>query len=143
MIQIAGVKVWVLNRVLQSDSLHCGDFSRQEDRHLMVAEIPPMAPDILIVESTYGVQIHEPRREREKRFTTFVSDVVKRYDHFCILKIQRGGRCLIPVFALGRAQELLLILDEHWNQHPDLHNIPVYYAKYSCQEMHDSLPNLH
>ncbi len=24
--------------------------------------------------------------------------------------VTRGGRCLIPVFALGRAQELLLIL---------------------------------
>jgi hypothetical protein len=30
--------------------------------------------------------------------------------------VKRGGRCLIPVFALGRAQELLLILDEYWNQ---------------------------
>ena len=86
--------------------------------------------DILIVESTYGVQIHEPRAEREKRFTTIVSDIVKR-----------GGRCLIPVFALGRAQELLLILDEFWAQHPgaflftylsqscsELHNVPIYYA---------------
>lgn len=26
--------------------------------------------------------------------------------------VTRGGRCLIPVFALGRAQELLLILGE-------------------------------
>jgi predicted metal-dependent RNase len=26
--------------------------------------------------------------------------------------VNRGGRCLIPVFALGRAQELLLILGE-------------------------------
>ena len=28
--------------------------------------------------------------------------------------VTRGGSCLIPVFALGRAQELLLILDEYW-----------------------------
>ena len=26
--------------------------------------------------------------------------------------VMRGGRCLIPVFALGRAQELLLILGQ-------------------------------
>lgn len=38
----------------------------------------------------------------------------------------RGGRCLIPAFALGRAQELLLILDEYWEQHPELNDIPVY-----------------
>ena len=37
------------------------------------------------------------------RFRTTVSETVLQ-----------GGNCLIPVFALGRAQELLLILDEHW-----------------------------
>jgi len=42
--------------------------------------------------------------------------------------VTRGGRCLIPVFALGRAQELLLILDEYWASHPELHEIPIYYA---------------
>jgi cleavage and polyadenylation specificity factor subunit 3 len=42
--------------------------------------------------------------------------------------VSRGGACLIPVFALGRAQELLLILDEYWQAHPELQNIPIYYA---------------
>ncbi len=32
--------------------------------------------------------------------------------------VKKGGRCLIPVFALGRAQELLLILDEYWQVQP-------------------------
>lgn len=43
--------------------------------------------------------MHEPREQRENRFTRLIHDIVTR-----------GGRCLIPVFALGRAQELLLIL---------------------------------
>lgn len=34
----------------------------------------------------------------------------------------------MPVFALGRAQELLLILDEFWEAHPELDSIPIYYA---------------
>jgi len=107
MIEIAGVKV-----------LYTGDFSRQEDRHLMAAEIPAnVQPDVLIVESTYGTHIHEPREEREGRFTSIVHDIVNR-----------GGRCLIPVFALGRAQELLLILDEYWAMHPELQDVPIYYA---------------
>lgn len=42
--------------------------------------------------------------------------------------VKRGGRCLIPVFALGRAQELLLILDEYWSSRPELDAIPIYYA---------------
>ena len=40
MIEIAGVKI-----------LYTGDFSRQEDRHLMAAEIPTVKPDVLIVVS--------------------------------------------------------------------------------------------
>ena len=55
--------------------------------------------------------------EREARFTATVEDIVTR-----------GGSCLIPVFALGRAQELLLILDEYWQNHPVLQGIPVFYA---------------
>ncbi|XP_025086332.1 cleavage and polyadenylation specificity factor subunit 3-like [Pomacea canaliculata] len=106
MMEIAGVKI-----------LYTGDYSRQEDRHLMAAELPNVHPDIVIIESTYGTHIHENREEREHRFTSLVHDIVNR-----------GGRCLIPVFALGRAQELLLILDEYWSQHPELHDIPIYYA---------------
>ncbi|KAF7638119.1 hypothetical protein Mgra_00002347 [Meloidogyne graminicola] len=106
MLEIAGVRI-----------LYTGDFSRLEDRHLCSAEVPNVSPDVLISESTYGTQIHESRDEREKRFTSTVHEIVAR-----------GGRCLIPAFALGRAQELLLILDEYWEQHPELHDIPVYYA---------------
>ena len=42
--------------------------------------------------------------------------------------IARQGRVLIPVFALGRAQELLLILDEYWAANPSLHGTPIYFA---------------
>eukprot|EP00672_Neobodo_designis_P003569 CAMPEP_0174876226 /NCGR_PEP_ID=MMETSP1114-20130205/79757_1 /TAXON_ID=312471 /ORGANISM="Neobodo designis, Strain CCAP 1951/1" /LENGTH=832 /DNA_ID=CAMNT_0016111595 /DNA_START=50 /DNA_END=2544 /DNA_ORIENTATION=- len=97
--------------------LYTGDYSRVPDRHLLGAELPPVSPDILIVESTYGIQIHETREERERKFTGWVHDIVKR-----------GGRCLIPVFALGRAQELLLILEEYWAENKDIQHVPVYYA---------------
>merc|ERR1712203_739923 len=42
--------------------------------------------------------------------------------------VKRGGRCLVPCFAMGRAQELMLIVDEYWAKHPELHGIPIYYA---------------
>ncbi|KAL5728705.1 Cleavage and polyadenylation specificity factor subunit 3-I [Ranunculus cassubicifolius] len=106
MVDIAGVRV-----------LYTGDYSREEDRHLRAAETPTFSPDICIIESTYGVQIHQPRLVREKRFTDVIHST-----------ISQGGRVLIPAFALGRAQELLLILDEYWSNHPELHNIPIYYA---------------
>lgn len=106
MLEIAGTKI-----------LYTGDYSLEDDRHLMAAEIPRASPDVLIVESTYGVQVHQSASEREARFTSQVEAVVRR-----------GGRCLLPVFALGRTQELLLILDEHWAHHPELHGIPIYFA---------------
>ncbi|KAM7269233.1 hypothetical protein ACFE04_024730 [Oxalis oulophora] len=106
MVDIAGVRV-----------LYTGDYSREEDRHLCAAELPQFSPDICIIESTYGVQLHQPRHVREKRFTDVIHSTVAG-----------GGRVLIPAFALGRAQELLLILDEYWSNHPELHNIPIYYA---------------
>lgn len=111
MVEIAGVRV-----------LYTGDYSREEDRHLKAAEVPPFRPDVLIIESTYGVQEHEGRRLRERRFTDRVARVVRQ-----------GGRVLLPVFALGRAQELLLILDEFWEANPDLQNIPIYYASAIAQ----------
>lgn len=40
--------------------------------------------------------------------------------------VAQGGRCLIPVVALGRAQELLLILEDCWARHPELRGVPVY-----------------
>ena len=71
--------------------LFTGDYSREEDRHLQVAEVPPMRPDILITESTFGTATHEPRLEKEARMTKII--------HLTLLK---GGRILMPVFALGR-----------------------------------------
>lgn len=106
LIDIAGLRI-----------LYTGDYSREEDRHLVKAEIPPIRPDVLIVESTYGVQTLESRPEKELRFTTLIHSIIRR-----------GGHVLLPQFALGRAQELLLILDEYWKKHPDLHNVPIYYA---------------
>lgn len=96
--------------------LYTGDYSREEDRHLRSAEFPGKI-DSLIVESTYGVQCHLPRHEREERFTSTIKNIV-----------MRGGKVLLPVFALGRAQELLLILEEFWQKTPELKNVPIYYA---------------
>ena len=123
LIEIAGVRV-----------LYTGDYSREEDRHLMAAESPSVKPNVMICESTYGVGSHMPRDEREAKFIGWVKEVV-----------ERGGRCLIPIFALGRAQELLLILDEFWQINPHLQNIPIYYASNvarKCMAVYQTFVNM-
>lgn len=107
LIEIAGLKI-----------LFTGDYSREGDRHLISAEVPKnIKIDVLIAESTYGVASHIPRGERETALMKSITGI-----------LNRGGRVLMPVFALGRAQELLLILDEYWGRHPEYQKIPIYYA---------------
>jgi putative mRNA 3-end processing factor len=61
--------------------------------------------DVLIIESTYGNSIHPDREATEKRFLQKIKET-----------INRGGVALIPVFAVNRAQEILLILaDENFD----------------------------
>ncbi|EJS42547.1 ysh1p [Saccharomyces arboricola H-6] len=108
-IEIAGLRV-----------LFTGDYSREVDRHLNSAEVPPLSSNVLIVESTFGTATHEPRLNREKKLTQLIHSTV-----------MRGGRVLLPVFALGRAQEIMLILDEYWSQHTDElggGQVPIFYA---------------
>ncbi|KAJ6498816.1 beta-lactamase-like protein [Mycena sanguinolenta] len=112
LVDIAGLKI-----------LYTGDYSREEDRHLVPAELPPVRPDVLIVESTFGVHNLESRFEQEQRLTALVHSI-----------IHRGGHVLLPTFALGMAQELLLLLDEYWAKHPDLHNVPIYYASETARK---------
>ena len=97
--------------------LYTGDYSRTPDRHLPGADLPPIPPHVVICESTYGVSPHSPREERERRFTDRVHQI-----------LNRGGKVLLPVVALGRAQELLLILEDYWVKHPELAGVPIYQA---------------
>ncbi|KAI9862612.1 MAG: endoribonuclease ysh1 [Vezdaea acicularis] len=107
LIEIAGLKIFFT-----------GDYSREDDRHLLSAEVPKgVKIDVLITESTYGIASHIPRIEREAALMKSITGI-----------LNRGGRVLMPVFALGRAQELLLILDEYWGRHSELQKIPIYYA---------------
>ena len=63
---------------------------------------PPTGPiDTLIVESTYGDRDHEPVLDSALR----LADIVRRV-------AGRGGRIMIPAFALGRVQEMVYALHE-------------------------------
>ncbi|GIL46994.1 hypothetical protein Vafri_3840 [Volvox africanus] len=98
--------------------LYTGDYSRLPDRHLPGADTPPVTPHIVIVESTYGTSRHLPRLQREQ----LLIDTIRA-------TLNRGGRVIMPIVALGRAQELLLLLDDYWEAHKsELSGIPIYQA---------------
>jgi Cft2 family RNA processing exonuclease/8-oxo-dGTP pyrophosphatase MutT (NUDIX family) len=77
-----------------------GDVSVTPQRTVLGAMMPRVAhPDLLVLESTYGARLHPNRQAEEQRLAQGVAD-----------GIARGGHVLVPCFALGRAQEILLIL---------------------------------
>lgn len=61
--------------------------------------------DYLISESTYGGRVHEPSSEAKKK----LAEVVSRTS-------ARGGKVIIPSFAVGRTQEIVYALDQLWNE---------------------------
>lgn len=101
--------------VTQEGSLfYSGDFSAFSQRTIEGIRIPKLRPDIVITEATYGTRLHANRQIEEKRLIELVKE--------CILEKKK---ILIPAFALGRAQEVLLILRAAI-QNQEIPAIPIY-----------------
>jgi metallo-beta-lactamase family protein len=92
--------------------LFSGDVGRPHDP-LMRAPAAPVAADYLVVESTYGDRTH-PTSDAQ----TELRDVIRR-------TCSRGGVMVIPTFAVGRAQ-LLLLLIARLQASGEIPRIPVY-----------------
>jgi Cft2 family RNA processing exonuclease len=102
---------------LESDEgrlLISGDISISPQRTVDGARPPAFHPDAFIVESTYGGRLHANRAVQERRLVETVAQVTAA-----------GGKVLFPAFALGRAQEILLILSEY-QRRGELPAIPIW-----------------
>ncbi|XP_078616191.1 integrator complex subunit 11-like [Branchiostoma floridae x Branchiostoma japonicum] len=94
-----------LIKVGSESVVYTGDYNMTPDRHLGAAWIDKCRPDLLITESTYATTIRDSKRCRERDFLKKVHET-----------IEKGGKVLIPVFALGRAQELCILLETFWER---------------------------
>ncbi|ABL87736.1 beta-lactamase domain protein [Pyrobaculum islandicum DSM 4184] len=81
-----------------------GDFNTVDTNLLRGADVYnlPKNPDVIIMEATYASTDHPPREKLERDFIQAVRET-----------LEGGGSVLIPSFALGRAQEILLTLVKH------------------------------
>ncbi len=100
----------------QHNLVYTGDFKYERSRLLepAVAKFPRI--ETLVMESTYGghEDVQPSRNSAEK-------DIVKTIYH----TLKRGGKILIPVFAVGRAQELMIVLEEYI-RNGLIDEVPVY-----------------
>jgi metallo-beta-lactamase family protein len=90
-----------------------GDLGRSHMPILRDPEVPEGA-NVLLLESTYGDRIHPPREAMDDALAEVVTRTIKR-----------GGKVLVPTFALERAQEVVLSLKGLWEQNRIPH-VPVY-----------------
>ncbi len=92
--------------------LFSGDLGRPDDP-LMQAPAAPVASDYVVIESTYGDRTHPvlgPALE--------LREIIRR-------TFARGGVVVIPTFAVGRAQ-LLLLLIARLKERGEIPDVPVY-----------------
>ena len=93
--------------------LFSGDIGRPHDI-LMKAPATIKQADYLVVESTYGNRLHDQTDPKVK-----LAEVINQ-------TVQRKGVVVIPVFAVGRAQELLYYIHLLKSSGAIGNNIPVY-----------------
>jgi metallo-beta-lactamase family protein len=76
--------------------------------------VPPEGADVLIMESTYGNREHESVDGARAQLAQVVRDTAAR-----------GGRVLIPAFAVGRTQEMVYVLHS-LTREGAIPSIPIY-----------------
>lgn len=95
--------------------VYSGDIKFGDTRLLEAANFEFPRAETLIMESTYGgrYDIQPHRRDAEK----LLLDIIKE-------TVERKGKVLIPVFSVGRSQEVMIVL-ENYVRYEEL-KVPVY-----------------
>ncbi len=109
-----------------------GDFKFERTRLFDKAETHFPRLEALIMEATYGgSQDFQPtRKEAEEKLIAIVNETIKK-----------GGKVLIPTFAVGRSQEVMLVLEEAI-RNEKLEDVPVYLDGmiYEATAIHTAYP---
>ncbi len=96
--------------------LYTGDFKYERSRLLEPATTRFPRVESCIMESTYGghEDVTPSRNNAEKELMKTIYKT-----------LNRGGKVLIPVFAVGRAQELMIVLEEYMH-HDLIDQVPIH-----------------
>lgn len=107
---------------------YTGDVNFEDSTIQRGADFPEEPVDALIVETTRGGQARDggySRRAEEERFAAGIRKV-----------IERGGAVLIPVFAMGKTQEVLAMLHRFKEEGAVPYETPVYIGGLSTKMTH-------
>jgi len=94
--------------------VYTGDFKYADTRLLSKSHTVFPRVEALIMEGTYGATLQEERQKAEQRLIEITSRVA-----------EKKGVVLIPVFSVGRGQEILLVLNEAMRE-KKIPEMPIY-----------------
>ncbi len=99
MLGSAIIEVWITEDGETKKTVFTGDLGNND---IPLLDSPTMIEntDYLVMESTYGNRLHMRNDEKATLFLNIVSET-----------LEKGGRVIIPSFAVGRTQEILYELD--------------------------------
>ena len=83
---------------------YTGDIGRPASRILRSPDAFPQC-DYLITEATYGNRLHPSHQEAEGELLRVVKETC----------VDKGGKLIIPAFAIGRIQEIVFALNNYYN----------------------------
>lgn len=103
---LLGGTVWKITKDGE-DVIYAVDFNHRKERHLNGTVLESFVRPAVLITDAYNALSNQPsRRQRDQEFID------------AILNTLRGnGNVLLPVDTAGRILELLLILEQYWEQH--------------------------
>ena len=122
----------ILLRGEQKTVFYTGDVNFLEQTLMRSAEFPETGIDVLIIETTRGDRALASGYSRKGEESRFLAAIQAAFE--------RGGSILIPVFALGKTQELLTML-YLFKRQGELKHAPIYIGGLSTKItiVHDQL----
>ncbi len=96
--------------------LYTGDTNVAKTKLFDGADLKNINADTLITESTYGLatDVFQKEKDAAKLMIASIKDTLRQ-----------GGKVVVPSFAVGRAQEVLLLFDDYLNS-GILPKVPIY-----------------
>ena len=124
--------VGILFRAEGKRIFYTGDVNFSDQSLVLKAAFPEEPLDVLIIETTRGDRASDPKVSRMEEEDRFLEAVLKAFE--------RGGSVLVPVFALGKTQEVLTML-HRFRMNGALLNTPIYIGGLSTKVtiVHDQL----
>ena len=107
MLGSAVIEVWVKEDEKEEKIVFTGDLGNND---IPLLDSPTMInnTDYLVMESTYGSRLHMKSENKAQDFLNIVAET-----------IEKGGKVIIPSFAVGRTQEILYEINKLKEQHKD------------------------